>query len=123
MSVSVFQHVSHTNDWVSCFWAFFAPFMECFLNGWYIFIWNILTFSCIHEYISHISIWVGDIFINWLNIPNDLSVLPSTSRLFLMQVIELSLSSDGLSIIDSWITNNKINIIFSFHPLAVNEEM
>jgi len=97
--------------------------MESLFNSWNILIGYVLSFSLLQEHICHICILIRYIFINRLNIPNNLSILPSTTRLLFMQVSEFSSASYRFSVIDSWISNNNINIIFSFNSFTVNKQM
>ena len=69
---------------------------------------NKLTFSLI-------SLWI-----NWLNISHNSSVLSSTARLLLVKIVKVSLFSNGFPVVDTWSSGFNLNLEFSLHSLHVD---
>jgi len=95
--------------------------MESLLDSRDVLVRNILALCAVLENVTHIGTCFGDVLVDRLDVTYDFSILTSTSRLLLVSVLEFTSAANCLSIVDSWVSNNEINIVFSLHPFAVNE--
>ena len=119
MSGTIFKNHSCVNDWISSLWSFYASFMESFSDST-----NVLrryASSC--NFIDKLVSGLVSIRIDWFDVSNNSSILSSTSRLFFMEIIERMSLSDGLSIVDSWLSCFAFDSILSFDSFDVDLEM
>lgn len=121
MGLSIGEHVVNTNHRVAGLGALLGALVEGLFDRWDVLIGNVLTLGLVHELAREICLLSR--LILWLDIANNLSVLSSTSRLLLVEEVEGCFVCDSFSVVDSGVSNDKINIVLTLHTLAVDEQV
>lgn len=94
MSLTVCEHVANTHDRISCLRTLLCALMESLFDSWDVLIWNIIADCGVLEDAGEVGIRVVDLLIDGLHVADDSRVLTSTATLFLVQIVEGSLSAD-----------------------------
>jgi len=123
MSLSIGENISASYHRVSRLWSLLCALVESFLDRWNVLVGHIISYCSIFEHAAKICIGVINLIIYGLHIPDDFSVLTSSSTLLLVQIVERGFSTDGLSIVYCRIANDQIDIVLTLHSFAIDEEM
>lgn len=123
MSSTIGKHILDSNHRVASFGSFLCAVVESFFNRWDVLIGNVVTCSGVFKHAGKVSVGVINLVIDRLNVSDDLGVLASTTTLLLVQIVELCLGADRLSVVDSRVSNDEVNVVFSLHALAVDKQM
>lgn len=116
---SVFEDETSVDDWVSGLRAFENNIVEGLANCSHVLWWNVGTNNFTDKLIAGFI----SFRIDWLNVPNDSGILTSSSRLLLMQIIEILPLSDGFPVIDSRLTSCALHSKLSSDPLDIDLKM
>lgn len=116
---TVFKDISNIDDWIACERALYHKLMEGLLNGSNILGWNWST----NYPTNKLTLSVSQFWISRLNVSDDSSILTSTSWLLFVEIVEVCLSCNCLSIVYTWSTNLNLDSELSFHSLCVYLQM
>lgn len=119
MCSSILKDKSRVNDRIASLRALLTGFVEGFTDSSDKLRRNTSSYNFIYKLISS-SIAMG---INWLDISDDSCILSSTTRLFLMEIIEAMPLSDSFSIVDSWLTRLTVYSELSLYSFDVYLKM
>lgn len=85
---------------------------------------EIRRYTCTHDYVLKLDIFPSlRIALHGFDVPNDFRVLPRSTRLLLVRVIEIGLLRDRLPECDAWLASGAVYIVLAAHPLDVDLEV
>ena len=119
MSGTAFEDEPSVDDWVACLRSFLTGFKERFANGGDELWRNAGSNNFIDKLVSGLI----SLRVNRFDVSNDSGVLPSSSGLFLVEIVECLSLKNGFSIVDSRLSSFTVNSILSFDSFNVNLEV
>jgi len=84
VSLTISQHIPHTDNWISSLGSLLCALVESLLDRGDILVGNIVSLSLVLELARQISVSSLVIRVNRLDVADNTSVLPSTARLLLV---------------------------------------
>lgn len=117
MSSPILKHITEVNHRVTRKWSLIHQIIKGLLHCSYILWWDARARHIIYEFVAGLLI-IGDL--DGLYIADHTSVLTSSTRLLLVQVVEICLAADGFTVVDAWCTDLNVQAEFTTHTLRVD---
>ena len=121
MSLAICEYISHAHNGVASLRALLDASVKGLLDSRNVLVGYVGSLSGVLEF-AGLVVTLQHCF-SWLNVTNHTSVLARTSTLLLVEEVEMSLSSNRLTVVDSGVSNNEVNVVLTLHAFTVHEQM
>jgi len=123
VGVTIFEGESDSDNGIAGLGSLFAGVVEGLVDCGNVLVGDVLAGGCVDEDVVGDGFRVRNVLVNGLYEADDLGVLTSSARLFLVDISELLLLGHSLPVVYLRRTNLQVDLVLSTHSFGVYLQM